>query len=606
MRGRRNGVRCLRRWLFCGWLTASTPFGRIAASAATLPPPAFAAGQTDPFGLLNVSFAAAPSFVDIDGDGALDAFVAGDSGHMLFLRNTGTRTSPAFGLASSDPFGFTFVGFPRPVFADLDGDGDLDALIGNKYGTLIFFRNTGTATSPAFQGQTTNPFGLKTVKVDATPAFVDLDGDGDLDSLTGDDYGNMFFARNTGTVSSPAFASPTANPFGLADVGFLATPTFVDVDGDGDFDAFVGEATGNTIFFENTGDAISPAFRAPSTNPFGLANVGYDARPMFADIDGDGDIDAFVGDGDGDVVFFESTQHAQPSAVFLPASVNPFGLTKVTSYAAVTWIDIDGNGRGDLFVGSATGETSFFRNTGSALGPAFSAASADPFGFQDVGNRATPAFADLDANGRIDAFVGEASGTTFLFRNTGTAASPAFAFLSSNPFGLSTVGAHPVLAFADLDGDGDLDLLVGVASGDIWRLANSGTATSPAFGAPAMNALGLANVGSYAAPALVDIDGDGDLDGVVWTASGGARLFVNTGSAVSPSFVVRPADPFGASTEAAFGVPTFADLDDDGDLDALVGDSAGDTVLYLNVTRQLMFEDGFETGTTSEWSLTSP
>ena len=45
--------------------------------------------------------------------------------------------------------------------------------------------------------------------------------------------------------------------------------------------------------------AASPAFAAASTNPWGLSNVGYFANPTLVDIDGDGDLDAFIGNGDG-------------------------------------------------------------------------------------------------------------------------------------------------------------------------------------------------------------------------------------------------------------------------------------------------------------------
>jgi len=45
----------------------------------------------------------------------------------------------------------------------------------------IVFRNTGTATAPAFDAASTNPFGLAAVSAQAHPAFADIDGDGDLD-----------------------------------------------------------------------------------------------------------------------------------------------------------------------------------------------------------------------------------------------------------------------------------------------------------------------------------------------------------------------------------------------------------------------------------------
>ena len=96
-------------------------------------------------------------------------------------------------------------------------------------------------------------------------------------------------------------------------MGLNASPTFVDIDGDGDLDALVGDASGDIFLFENTGSAISPAFANTSiANPFGLSNVGMNACAVFADIDGDGDLDAFVGTADGNISFFRNALIAPP------------------------------------------------------------------------------------------------------------------------------------------------------------------------------------------------------------------------------------------------------------------------------------------------------
>jgi Ca2+-binding RTX toxin-like protein len=130
-----------------------------------------------------------------------------------------------------------------------------------------------------------------------------------LDAFVGSGDGNTLFFRNTGTATAPTFTQE-ANNFGLTDVGLGAKPTFADIDGDGDLDAFVGEAYGNTLFFRNTGTATAPTFIQEATNPLGLTRVGYSASPTFADIDGDGDLDAFLGENFGNILFFENTSAA--------------------------------------------------------------------------------------------------------------------------------------------------------------------------------------------------------------------------------------------------------------------------------------------------------
>ena len=61
-------------------------------------------------------------------------------------------------------------------------------------------------------------------------------------------------------MADPIFNYVAANPFGLSDVGSEASPTLVDIDGDGDLDAFTGNYDGNTLFFKNTGTVNSPSF----------------------------------------------------------------------------------------------------------------------------------------------------------------------------------------------------------------------------------------------------------------------------------------------------------------------------------------------------------
>jgi hypothetical protein len=135
---------------------------------------------------------------------------------------------------------------------------------------------------------------------------VDINNDGDLDAFVGNEDGNIVYFENTGNAGSPDFGAPSTNPFNLADVGEYATPSFVDINNDGDLDAFIGEFQGNLIYFENTGNAGSPGFGAPSTNPFNLADVGNFSVPEFVDIDNDGDPDVFVGEDFGDTYYFEN------------------------------------------------------------------------------------------------------------------------------------------------------------------------------------------------------------------------------------------------------------------------------------------------------------
>ncbi|HLP81367.1 MAG TPA: FG-GAP-like repeat-containing protein [Nitrosomonas sp.] len=283
--------------------------------------------------------------------------------------------NPVFTYTSSNAFGLSNAGFlAHPTLVDIDGDKDLDAFIGDYYGNVQFSRNTGTINNPVFANPIANPFGLKDVGFNANPTFVDIDGDGDLDAFVGKaDYpaggGDTIFFKNTGNIGNPVFAAPVTNPFGLRDVGFSSSPSFADIDDDGDLDAFIGTSTGNLLFFGNTGSRSNPVFAAPVTNPFGLSTVGSDANPEFADIDGDGDLDAIVG-GYGGTSFFRNTETAS-DPVFVNIGSNLYGLLDVGGIESPTLVDIDGDGDLDAFVGdsyayrfSNGGNTHFFVNNG--------------------------------------------------------------------------------------------------------------------------------------------------------------------------------------------------------------------------------------------------
>ncbi|NKN34721.1 FG-GAP repeat domain-containing protein, partial [Marichromatium bheemlicum] len=270
---------------------------------------------------------------------------------------------------------------------------------------------------------------------------------------------------------APTFLAPETNPLGLDNDGIHATPTFADIDADGDLDVFVGSGDGDLRFFKNTGDASNPAFSSAIINPFGLSDVGNRTAPSLVDLDGDGDLDLVVGNDAGDLVFFENTGTASEAA-FASPSTNPFELTSIWNAAAPTFADIDDDGRLDAFVGSYTGGLFYFRNTGSATQPDFAAPSASPFGLNQVDGNVKPTLADIDDDGRLDLLVGGYSGDIWLFENTGSTSEPAFASAVSNPYGLTDVGAYSSPALADLDADGDLDALVGNSNGNLLLFLN--------------------------------------------------------------------------------------------------------------------------------------
>ena len=191
----------------------------------------------------------------------------GQGGIFQYFQNTGTGLAPTFTelTGGGNPLNGVFTTFDSSVSAgDLDGDGDLDAIVGQQNGTFRFFENTGTATSPTFTEMTggSNPLNGVDVGVRSSSSLGDLDGDGDLDLFAGDADGVFRFFLNTGSATGATFTQQTGanNPLDGLDVGTESALSLGDIDRDGDLDAVIGSFYGTFRVFENTGTALAPTF----------------------------------------------------------------------------------------------------------------------------------------------------------------------------------------------------------------------------------------------------------------------------------------------------------------------------------------------------------
>ncbi len=343
--------------------------------------------------------------------------------------------------------------------------------------------------------------------------------------------------------SAPAYGAATINPYGITSLGAgaYANPTFADVDGDGDLDLFVGNQDGNILYFNNIAtSAVSvPAYATATTNPFGITDIGSWASPVLADVDGDGDLDLFLGTNNGNIVYFNNTAAlAATTPTYAAASTNPFEITSLgaNAYASPVFGDVDGDGDLDLFIGNAAGNTVYFKNTATlgARNPAYAAATTNPFGITSldvnipgVGTYAKPALFDTDGDGDLDLFIGTNNGNIVYFNNTAAlgVSAPAYAAAASNPFGINSLGngtfASP--AFADGDGDGDLDLFIGNSAGNTIYFSN--TAAAPVIPATYTTANG-----SYPSGALITLTLQFSEAVLVTTTGGTPRLQLETGA----------------------------------------------------------------------------
>jgi FG-GAP-like repeat/Secretion system C-terminal sorting domain len=312
----------------------------FATPASAQPSFVLQTGALDPFNGADVGFLSAPTFVDIDGDGDLDAFVGGYGSGISFYKNTGTATAPVYTLqpGASNPLNAIISTFGLfPTFVDIDGDGDKDLFVGQADGSVAYYKNTGTALAAVFTLQVgaANPLSAVSVGYYAAPVFVDIDGDGDMDAIIGTGPGNIQYFKNTGTALAPVFVQQVgaANPLDAVSGNLYATAAFADLDNDGDMDVIIGGADGTIAYYENTGSATVPAFtnQVGAANPFnGIVLTDYTA-PSFADIDGDGDQDAIIGSGDGSLAYFKNT------SPLLPLNLLAFNGTRQPGFNLLQW-----------------------------------------------------------------------------------------------------------------------------------------------------------------------------------------------------------------------------------------------------------------------------
>ncbi len=429
--------------------------------------------ESENYAEVDVGFASTPTFSDIDNDGDFDLLVGENDGNINFYRNTGTSANPIF-IFESENYAEVDVGFASaPTFSDIDNDGDFDLFVGENDGNINFYRNTGTSANPIFTFESEN-FAEVDVSFASAPTFSDIDNDGDFDLLVGGrGFVNFNFYRNNGSSTNHDFSQEIENYISIK-FSDLATPTFADIDNDGDLDLFVGEILGNINFFRNTGTATSPTFTLETTS-FANINVGGEggSTPTFADIDNDGDLDLFVGEHTGNINFYRNTG-TDTDPTFILESEN-FASINVGSRNVPTFADIDNDGDLDMFVGHEAGKINFYENTGTPTNPTFPF-EANLTGI-DVGTNSSPSFTDIDNDGDLDLFVGEDHGNINFYRNTGTASNPIFTLETEN-FASIVVKALSTPTFTDIDNDGDPDLFIGESIGGLHFYRNVSAPTS--------------------------------------------------------------------------------------------------------------------------------
>lgn len=379
---------------------------------------------------------------------------------------------------------------------DMDNSSTMDLLIGDiTFKNMSLLMNSGTApnTNSGMESQETNfPSSSVPVNVDVFPAafHLDWDNDGIRDLLVApasvqnsNNQNGVWAYRNVGTESFPIFeyvdddfAQET-----MIDVGKKALPVFFDQNGDGlkdllvsvheQYDPGTGDQISRIAYFENTGMPSNPEFTLVTEDWQNLSTlgigVGLSFYPSFGDMDNDGDEDMILGEFEGKCHYFENTGTSGGEAVFTTFEVLQTGdgaeVYSGTTFAYPCLVDLDRDADLDLVVGRRDGKLNYYENTGTTSAYSFEKISSN-WGLVDVSlyweieGQAIPQFVDVD--GTYYLILGSKTGYLHYYKKVeGNFTTP---YVLADP-DLQNIhhGTYSAPAIADIDGDGTFEMIVG-------------------------------------------------------------------------------------------------------------------------------------------------
>lgn len=535
--------------------------------------------------------------VDIDADNDLDLFTFDVDTSLYFYENTGNAQVPDYKLVSTRYGGIYFSNWF--YFVDMDNDNDLDLFTGGEFQTMKYYKNTGTPQNANLK------LDIEEIRTDSdtiiyseancVPVFCDIDADGDKDFFTGQSLGTVTFYQNIGSQSQFVFKFITDFWENL----IIISPAdgnrhgansleFVDINNDNDYDLFWGDLFSKGIYYiQNNGTPSDPEVAIvdstyPPNEPF--ESHGYNST-RFVDIDADGDKDMFVSvlylsDNSRNFTLYRNNGNAS-APLFQRVTNDYLNNLDAGGYSNIAFTDIDSDSDRDLFIGNDFAKLSFYRNTGTANAPAFELIT-DSLPLLSASFNYAPAFADLDNDGDKDLLLGSyIKDSVWFYRNTGTPQNFNFVLEArGNQIGLTTLGQSSTPVFVDIDNDSDKDLFMGATNGRIFFYENTGNASNFAFTFRSSYYDSI-DAGDESIPKFHDIDGDNDFDLFIGKQNGMISFYKNEGNASAPNFELQTTSYKNINVHQN-ACPEFADLDNDTDADLFIGNIKGGLFYFRN------------------------
>ncbi len=464
---------------------------------------------------LDVGWGAAPHSVDWDGDGLVDLLVGAERNRLLWFRNRGAQGRPRFEYAGlvrtgdsqplvlptepvpEGPDVFKLDYYPVVDTVDWDGDGDVDLLAGGFItGRVYWYENlAGPGGLPKLR--LVGPLEVDGQPLDvgwaAAPSVADLDGDGDLDLVSGampmtagggdsassERFLNYF--RNDGTRRQPRLHELPLPRRGTFPNAALASPRLVDWSDDGLLDLVI--TSGAQIYlYRNVGTRDEPCFEAHGNalaSRWGSVPLGL---VQMLDWNGDGLLDG----ANGPQIYL-NTGRGSPGVFASPVSLLKPGQT-ISHLSGIgdDWqfqrlFDLDADGRIDLVDADHAGTIWWHRNRGMNQTPDFDMAGVQLLltdgrpvqvgqgreGFDALqGARAAYTAGDFDGDGRSDLVIVDTFGIVNYFHQAGHD----MRFDAAQEIARLPIRGVPYAA--DWDGDGRLDVVAGSDAAHVFVLIN--------------------------------------------------------------------------------------------------------------------------------------
>ncbi len=336
-------------------------------------------------------------YEDLDFDGIKD-IIAAPNGYdnalqtvdyqnsAWFFKNSGQNNKPILTYQQSNFLQNTMVELGEntsPVLVDIDGDGDLDLLVGNAGNTS---NNSYRASISLFENKGNGTFELKTADFldlskaqqlfEIKPFVTDMNGDGT------DDFGFTANSSNGMTIQyipnraprNQAFSLKLSEIVSLPKINNLSngdSPLFFDLDNDGKKDLLIGKGSGRIEFYKNNGSNANPNYVLTKEELGGLTAdyLSGNVSLAVADLNGDGKVELITGSRDGTFKVYKSlieqnqNLFKEDSSGVLNELTGKHEHLKLGGVLSIAVGDLDGDVIPDFMVGTNAGGLRFLKGT---------------------------------------------------------------------------------------------------------------------------------------------------------------------------------------------------------------------------------------------------